>query len=124
MTIHLPTWLALPALIPIIATILNAFFHFRTPEGWARFCAESPRLSLVIMLCGRFGVDPAGAIRDIRDWTKTYRMQGWQMGDAIDPPLPPIVLVTSADVVTAVAARTITPEQGTAALEKLHKEAP
>lgn len=121
---NLSKFAAPPFLIWLSMSVLNAFFHFRTPEGWAEFCKTSPRLSLVVMLCGRFGIDPAGAIRDIRDWTKAYRQQGWQMGDAVDPPLPPVVLATSADVFAAVAARTITPEQGAAALEKLRPEAP
>ena len=125
MNIHIPTWLAYPFLIPVLATVLNAFFHFRTPEGWALFCATSPRLSLVVMLASRIGIDPAGAIRDIRNWTKTFRQQGWQFGgDATDPPPAPLVLVTAADVFTAVAARTITPEQGVEALEKLREETP
>lgn len=117
MTITIPSWLAIPALIPIAATLMNLFFHWRTPEGWARFCIESPRLALLIRACRRIGIDPAGLLRDIRDWTRGFRKQGLQLGDATETPRETLVLLTSVDVITAVAAGQITTTQAADALK-------
>lgn len=117
MTITVPSWLALPVLIPVAATLMNLFFHWRTPEGWARFCIEAPGLAMVIKGCRRIGIDPVGLLRDIRDWTRGFRSKGLQLGDATETPRETLVLLTPVDVIAAVANGQITTTQAADALK-------
>lgn len=94
---NIPAWLALPALVPAVATVLNVFFWWRSPDDWAAFVERAPRLALLVRLSRAWGVDWRKTLRLTREATRAFRAKGFPLPEAEDPPpapLPSAVLPT------------------------------
>lgn len=61
---ELGPWL-IPVLWMALSAIINAALHYRSPEAWAAWASEHPRLASIMRLVSALGIDPAKAIKAV-----------------------------------------------------------
>lgn len=88
MNIHIPTglWIFVTTYLTTrsLATALNLFFWFKSPDDWAAFVERSPRMALAVRVSRAWGIDWRKVLRLVRETTRRFRAQGLPLPEAVD----------------------------------------